>query len=69
MKKAPNINKLGPYDFTDPAKLPDRLLLKKLCTAIPQCMDCEIDECAYGREFRRRVRTGELGRRKKREDK
>lgn len=69
MKKAPNINKLGPYDFTDPAKLLDRLLLKKLCTAIPQCMTCDVYECAYGREYRKRIREGTLGRSKKRGNK
>lgn len=55
-------------DFPDPKRLSDRQLMKSLCTAIPQCMECDVDQCAYGREFRRRVRTGELGRRKKRED-
>ena len=55
-------------DFPDPKRLSDRQLISRLCTAIPQCTECDVDQCAYGREWRRRVRTGELGRRKKREN-
>lgn len=69
MKTSPNINKLSQQDFADPEKLTDRLLLAKLCTAIPQCMTCDVYECAYGREFRKRVREGTLGRHKNHENK
>lgn len=57
-----------PLDFKDPKSLNDRALVRHLCSAIPGCMTCDIEQCAYGREFRRRIRTGEFGRKKKRHE-
>lgn len=56
-----DINKMD--DFPLPERLSDKQLLKSLCEAAPKCFECDVDQCNFGREYRRRVRSGEWGKR------
>lgn len=55
-------------DVPDIRHLSDRQLLAHICTRHPGCMNCPIDKCRFGQEYRRRVKAGEWGQRRKRNE-